>query len=189
MRFIYLLLLLCCMVPLACFKSEVEVEVEPLTPEHLNIALSFLGTTDDGKNSGPEVDRFLRSVRLPTGNPWCAAFVSFCLEEASVTLPAVRSGLARHFLTREAMIAEHVKRTNTTLEPGTIVGWKRGNTQFGHLGFVKEWSGRCGKTIEGNTSQPGHAGSEFNGGGVWIKERCIEPLAHFRITWFTPVTY
>jgi hypothetical protein len=75
------------------------------------------------------------------------------------------------------------------LEAGTLIGWQRGNTIFGHLGIVKEWNGRCGTTIEGNTSAPNSGGSQFNGGGVHTKERCIEPLAHFRITWFTPVTY
>jgi len=207
MRSIYLLLLFCCTAHLACSKPlpvtpesimlpDQEMISEGallsaviLNPAHLDTAITFLGVQDDGTNRGPEVNRFLRSVSLPPGNPWCAAFVSYCLQSANVHSPTVRSGLARNYLTKEAISAEKVLRTGMDLEAGTLIGWQRGNTIFGHLGIVKEWNGRCGTTIEGNTSAPNSGGSQFNGGGVHTKERCIEPLAHFRITWFTPVTY
>jgi hypothetical protein len=73
-------------------------------------------------------------------------------------------------------------------EPGDIIVWKKGNTIFGHAGIVLEWDGACGKTIEANTSS-GVYGSQADGDGVWIRERCIEPGNYFRIVSFTPVTY
>jgi len=73
-------------------------------------------------------------------------------------------------------------------EPGDIVVWRKGNTIFGHAGIVLEWNGACGKTIEANTSS-GVYGSQADGDGVWIRERCIEPGNYFRIVSFTPVMY
>ena len=204
MRYICLLLLFCCTALSACFKNQPAepqpkpdlVIQEPATgasmqsifPAHLDTAFTYITTQDDGHNRGETVELFLASVGLPPGNPWCAAFVGYCLEQANATYPAVRSGLARHYLTSSSVSYQRVTRENMRLDHGAIVGWKRGNTIFGHVGFVIEWQGRCGTTIEGNTTM-GAGGNQFNGGGVWIRERCIEPMNHFRITWFTNVTY
>ena len=32
-----------------------------------------------GSNAGPRVEKYLKSVCLPAGNPWCAAFVNWCM--------------------------------------------------------------------------------------------------------------
>ena len=44
-----------------------------------NIAKGFIGTREVGNNGGPQVTRFLKSVGLRPGNPWCAAFVNAVL--------------------------------------------------------------------------------------------------------------
>lgn len=44
-----------------------------------------------GRNDGPEVESYLASVGLRRGAPWCAAFVSYCLQKGGYT-QAPRSG-------------------------------------------------------------------------------------------------
>jgi hypothetical protein len=62
--------------------------------------------------------------------------------------------------------------------------------QAGHARGVQRagWVGRCGYTVEGNTSA-GSGGSQADGDGVWERLRCIQPGSYFRIVAFTPVRY
>ena len=154
---------------------------------HLDTALVYVGTVEIGHNRGPEVERFQKSVGLPPGSPYCAAFVSYCLEKAGVTWPAVRTGLAQHFIRKESIRASHVLR-GVAVPMGSIVIWRKGNGWQGHAGFVVSWVFGCGETVEANTS-PGTGGSQREGDGVWRRRRCIEPGNYFRIVSFTPVRY
>ena len=48
----------------------------PLTPSNLvAAATAFIGLGEEGDNRGQMVELFLREVRQPPGQPWCAAFV------------------------------------------------------------------------------------------------------------------
>jgi hypothetical protein len=49
---------------------------------------------------------------------------------------------------------------------------------------VKQWKGKSGTTIEGNTSS-GTRGSQNDGDGVYQRNRSIYPLNYFRITDFS----
>jgi len=157
---------------------------------HADTARAYVGTLEHGKNRGPEVERFLASVGLAPGNPWCAAFVSYCLAvaEPSPVWPETRSGLATRFISRYSIKASHVLLGIRTPEPGDLVVFKRGTTIFGHIGIVRSWSGRCGVTIEGNTSA-GVRGSQREGDGVYVRDRCIRPGDYFRIVSFPRVRY
>lgn len=157
--------------------------------EHLKIAETFVGVTEaSGKNDGPEVEMFLKSVGRKKGDSWCSAFVSYCLTAANVKEPKIRSGLARDFKrSRYVILANQVLRGVKTIPPGSIVGWEKGNTIFGHIGFVlTEWNKQYGTSIEGNTSS-GAKGSQSDGDGVYIRSRSIQPANYFRIMWFVLV--
>lgn len=56
-----------------------------LNEKVLEIALSQVGKEENprGSNQGTEVNAYLASVHLPPGNAWCAAFVSWCILEAT----------------------------------------------------------------------------------------------------------
>lgn len=56
-----------------------------------DIAHGFVGTKESGDNAGYWVTKFLKSVGLRPGNPWCAAFVSYCLDSAKITTMKTRS--------------------------------------------------------------------------------------------------
>lgn len=143
-----------------------------------------------GHNDGPEVESFLKSVGRKKGDSWCAAFVSYCLIIGNVKEPTIRSGLARAFKRSNNLIdANDVLRGIKKIPPGSIVGWEKGNTIFGHIGFVLTgWNKQYGITIEGNTSS-GVKGSQSDGDGVYIRSRSIQPANYFRIKWFVLVTY
>jgi len=155
-------------------------------PAHVEIAQQYVGVTEITHNSSPEIDRFLASVNLRPGNPWCAAFVSYTLSEANVSYPPTRSGLARHFIRNTSIDAREFVRGTYTPEHGDIIVWKRGNTIFGHLAILESFEDQTLFTIEGNTS-PGATGS--TGDGVYRRERTVNPGAYFRITHFTNVRY
>lgn len=162
-------------------------------PAHLDTALAYVGTVErGGANRGPRVERFLASVGLGPGPPWCAAYVSYVLESAGVRAPldgrgrVIRSGLAAHFITARSVRASEALRGVKPVPRGSVVVWRRGNGPFGHAGLVLRWDGTSGETVEGNTSS-GEAGSQRDGDGVWRRQRRIEPGSSFRIVSFTPV--
>lgn len=151
----------------------------------LKIARGFVGVKEDlGNNKGHWVNRFLLSAKSRPGNQWCAAFVAFCLDSARVKSLAVRSALARSYVRPNSVKATRVIAENMVIPPGSILVWRRGNTLFGHVGFVVEWKGKSGTTIEGNTSS-GLKGSQNDGDGVYMRKRTINPYSYFRITDFT----
>lgn len=153
--------------------------------ETLKIARGFIGVKEEwGTNRGYWVNRFLLSAKSKPGNQWCAAFVSFCLDSARVQSLTVRSALARSYVRKHSVKATRVISENMEIPAGSILVWRRGNTMFGHVGFVVEWRGKSGTTIEGNTSS-GIRGSQNDGDGVYMRKRTINPYSYFRITDFT----
>ena len=165
----------------------------PTTPAHLDTALAYVGTVEHGgSNRGVRVERFLRSVGLGPGQPWCAAFVSYALTAARVHAPldgqgrVIRSGLAARFITARSIRASEALRGVRAVPDGSVVIWRRGSGPFGHAGFAVRWRGARGETVEGNTSS-GQNGSQANGDGVWRRTRTIQPGSYFRIVSFTPV--
>lgn len=184
----------CSCAPLADSEGATEpptpVRVRPV---HLDTALAYVGTVErGGANRGARVERFLRSVGLGPGNPWCAAYVSYVLDAACVRAPldgrrrVIRSGLASRFITARSVRASEALRGVRQVPPGAVVIWRRGNGPFGHAGFAVSWNGASGETVEGNTSS-GRAGSQRDGDGVWRRQRRITPGRYFRIVSFTPV--
>jgi hypothetical protein len=165
----------------------------------LDTARSYVGTIEKtNHNDGPVVEKFLSSVGRKKGDSWCAAFVSYCLQAGSVSFPLIRSGIARSFKLPGSIKAKDVLTGRYKILPGTIIVWEKGNTIFGHVGFVESWNGQSGITIEGNTSKDmafhGDKSSVFtnanknNADGVYRKNRFIQPANYFRITCFTQVT-
>jgi len=164
---------------------------EDVSPAHLTLAGSFVGTTElTGNNDGLEVEQFLGAVGLAKGNPYCAAFVSYILDEApGIKSPTIRTGLASKFITDSSIDAKEVLRGTEAIPDGTIVIWQKGNTIFGHAGFVEsQVSTNQFTTIEANTSS-GVYGKQSDGDGVWRRQRSIMPGNYFRITRFTRVVY
>ncbi len=143
------------------------------------VAESYLGHQAPD-NRSVHVDYWNTKRGVPLGSSYCASALSHWLDSAQVTFP-VRSARARDFITDKSISAH---RNTGELPEGTIVVWRRGETWMGHVGVITEWEGQSGQTIEANTS-PGFEGSQYDGSGVWRKNRTVVPTAFFRITHFT----
>ena len=156
---------------------------------HLTIAGKYVGVEETSKNSSTEIDRMLETVGLNPGYNYCAAFVSYILDESKVDYPNVRSGVAQHFRTNKSVRSEEVVRGTYKVEKGEILVWQRGETWQGHTGFASgDWEGATGTTIEANTTSGGDD-NLGRGNGIWERTRTIQPGNYFRITYITPVKY
>lgn len=182
--------LFACLVTLSSLQPALaQSDIFDPYPAQIDTAFSYLGTQEIGSNEGPEVSKFLKSVGLNPGYAWCAAYVSFCFDAADNTvLPKVRSARAQAFITNRSHDASDILRHKVRPKMGWVLVWKNGNGPYGHVGFVVSWHGRCGVTVEGNTSS-GVYGSQREGDGIWLRVRCIEPANKFRITHFTETVY
>lgn len=98
------------------------------------------------------------------GQPWCAAFISWCFMKAFGLDNAKK--LLKHwpYVYCPTLGVLFVKNANPKV--GDIVIFKHGDT-FTHTGFVTKVTGDRFWTIEGNTS--GASGIVANGGGVCQK--------------------
>lgn len=132
------------------------------------------------------IKNYLKPVGINSYANWCAAFVSYCLRKVEVSFKINRAAVARQYITKSSIKAEYVLMGATVIPKAALVIWGKGDTWQGHIGFTtKEWSGKSGYTIEGNTS----SNSTRSGGNVEEKKRTIQPFAYFRITHFTVPLY
>ncbi|GIV50665.1 MAG: hypothetical protein KatS3mg038_1186 [Candidatus Kapaibacterium sp.] len=105
-------------------------------PAWLDTARNYLHVRETSPNCSRDIERFLRSVGLPCGYAWCAAFVRYCLD-AGRALFAVRSASARAYITRKSIAAKHVVKGYRTIERGWLAVWTHSQSWTGHIGFVE----------------------------------------------------
>lgn len=99
-------------------------------------AQSALGTAEDppGSNRGHRIDEWLQRCHTSTGQPWCAAFASWCIDTV-----AIAGALA---------LGEHFRDTRDPY-PGDVMFFATGGGK-GHCGIVVGLSAHEVMTIEGN---------------------------------------
>jgi hypothetical protein len=116
-----------------------ERDINTLSPRRQAIvarALSALGTHEDppGSNRGHRIDEWLQRCHTSTGQPWCAAFASWCIDTV-----AIAGALA---------LGDHFTRTTLPL-PGDVMFFPTGQGH-GHCGIVIGLGAHEVMTIEGN---------------------------------------
>lgn len=169
-----------CLLLLCCFWLS-----QPLSAKLVLTAEKYLFVREVGQNRGYWVEKFQTFVKIPKGSPWCAAFVSWVLEENRCNDPKTRSGLALAFVNKKSVKAKDVAKGYKKVSRNWLVIWKKSNTYKGHIGFVVDWNKNEGHTIEGNTG----ASNIREGDGVYRKQRKIVDAKDFRIEYFTPTEY
>jgi hypothetical protein len=145
-------------------------------------ALNYVGVTElGGNNKGQMVERFQRAVDgRAYGEPWCMAFVQYCLDEAKdmvefmfqMSLPKSEIKESEHCMTVWNKSPVTLQKLNP--EIGDIVIWQkydhRTPTTSGHTGIVVNvWNETTIQTVEGNTSNK----SQRDGDAVESKTRSI----------------
>jgi hypothetical protein len=144
----------------------------------LAVAASQIGTTEkSGRNDGP-VEKYLLSVGLEKGDPYCAAFLYWCGREAlGARNPFPRSGWSPDFVSRP----DWLRGKGVTPAAGDTFGiWFSDKQRVAHTGLVAGLRGKSIETIEANTSPAKSTGeADRNGDGVWRK---IRPLSTIHST-------
>jgi hypothetical protein len=113
------------------------------------------------------------------GQPWCFAFVSWCLSQAS-NLNAIGGSPLYYCPTGVAMARAAGEWFNEPVA-GALVFFNFGGNTAVHIEFVESVSGGGSiVTIGGNTSS-GTAGSQSNGGGVYRRYRSSGIMGYWHI--------
>lgn len=129
------------------------------------IAATQIGVHETSDNQGPGIEKFWLATSYPDGmtdrEPWCSAFASWCVKQASEKQPI----LGMPHLPNFPAVAEWIpwamrddvgggvfKPRDSMLFPraGDIVIYN-----FSHVGIVENFSGHLLTTIEGNTNDDG----------------------------------
>ncbi len=159
---------------------------------HLELAQSYVGIMEEtGRNDGKYIEHMLARYGGDKGMNYCSAFIGEVLDSSGVEEPrrqGKRTLLARSWVRKESIRARDVLLGRKTVTDGSIVIWEKGETIWGHCGFVKSWNGASGVTIEANTTS-GDSGNQRNGDGIYERRRRIVPTRYFRIAWFTLCDY
>lgn len=138
----------------------------------LEIARGELGVRErSGKNDGPRILIYQGAVGLKSGDPWCAAFVSWVFFKAGYPKP--RTGWSPALFP--------LARIKKTAAPGMLFGiYFPALKRIAHCGFVESLRGDWVITIEGNTNQAGAR----EGDGVyrkWRPHKSIHRFADWRV--------
>lgn len=139
-------------------------ELLPLHLAALSYARDMIGVQETGlTNSGPWVDIFLQAAELNPGNPWCAAFVNWCVEQGA-EITGIESPLED--VPFQGYVPSYV---DTAEENGWIIPFENvslgdlfcvyhtSKRRYAHIGFVNGVDHDRGiiHTIEGNSNSTG----------------------------------
>jgi hypothetical protein len=112
-----------------------------------------------GDNRGPSVKKYLAPAGLSEGQPWCAAFVSWCFFHAAgeqqPAMPfAYQVGARRLLRAFQPRGWTHGPGEAYAPVPGDLAFWwrKQPEGSLGHVGFVYEVKDGIVYTVEGNRS-------------------------------------
>lgn len=131
------------------------------------IARSQLGVVEaTGHNDGRAVEAYLEITRLPKGNPWCAAFISWVYWKGGYKKPCTAWSPALFPLSR------HTLRP----QPADVLGiYSVRLKRIAHAGLMEFRHNNWIVSIEGNTNGNGSR----EGDGVYRKRRHIKTIARF----------
>ena len=151
-----------------------------------------MGVTEvGGNNLGAIVEKFQKVVdNRAQAEPWCCAFVQFCLQQVDALGDRVfewpdshKIWKSEHCLTMWNRSPDGCKSGEP--KPGSVVVWERfrdGQPGTGHTGIVMSYDpvNKVMYTVEGNVNGPG-------GGldGVYLRERPLRlEVGGFRLKGF-----
>lgn len=170
--------------PVAAKPKTVYAKID-FMQELIRAAEKCIGAHEvGGNNKGPEVERFQKAVDgKAQGEPWCAAFVQFCVKEVEKNLKAtVVVHPSEHCMTVWTR-TPGVHRYKSP-KPGFLVVWNYEGSLNGHIGIVSKVIDEFTiETIEGNTS-PDDKTIEREGDGVYRKVRTTKQVGRMKLVGF-----
>lgn len=149
-------------------QSEHSNKIKSIRQTYLN----QIGVRElTGKNDGISVEIYLKSVGLTKGNPWCAAFLYFCLNKNSIKAP--KSGYCPDWFYSNIIYSPSKKISIAIPDTADVFGiYFPSEKRVAHVGFVDQWIGKNVITVEGNTNDNGSR----DGNGVYRKMRPISTI-------------
>lgn len=125
-----------------------------------------------GHNDGVQVEKYQKSVGIPKGAPYCAAFVNWCLQECGADHKG--SGWSPAWFDVQHVIYKKGSTNKITPRQGDVFGiWFRDLNRIAHVGFIDTWNDDDYViTVEGNTNASGSR----EGQGVMRKRRLKEQI-------------
>lgn len=134
-----------------------------------------------GNNQGWKIEQYLQSVGLPPGNPWCAAYVRWVLEQCGYRTAITGWAPSAHNPKKVVYLQRKFKRVPVAGDVFTIYSTKK--KRIAHAGFFRERiNEKFYLTNEGNAAQDG-AVNPYDGDGVYEKIRSFN--ATYSITRWT----
>jgi uncharacterized protein (TIGR02594 family) len=126
-----------------------------LSQKAIEVALTQLGVHEDpgNKNTGPQVNEYLKSVGLNPGYSWCMAFVYWCFKQAAVQL-AVDNPMAKTAGVMDQWNRRRLHYGQMHPMPGDVFIMDFGKG-LGHTGLVEKADDKYIYTIEGNSNDEG----------------------------------
>jgi len=147
--------------------KEAVIEYPKLT----DVYESQIGVREKtGNNDGVDVEKYLKSTGLGKGNPWCAAFVHWCLNQAGIK-NNITAWSPTAYDKNKIVYKNGWKKE---FKPGHVFTLYYANLKrIGHTGFVnKKVNSTVVETVEGNTNPEGSR----EGGGVYKRKRSLNSL-------------
>ncbi|SEA43866.1 hypothetical protein SAMN05443550_103228 [Pedobacter hartonius] len=143
-------------------QPRVKERILRSTIVHLaNIEIGTMEKT--GHNDGGQIERYLATVHLKRGQPYCAAFISWVFSKAG--LPKPRSGWSPDMFPPS--------RISKLALPANLLGiYFPEYGRIAHVGLIAGTKDDWVISVEGNTNVNGSR----NGGGVYRKWRQIRTI-------------
>ena len=125
----------------------------------LRVAQTQRGVRETGgANTGPQVDQYLEAAGVSPGNPWCASFITWSLEQAGHKMPGGGWAAVATWVRNAEQGGNGLKLVSAEeARPGDIVAYDcGGGSDFGadgHIGFLDS-SVKDGRftALEGNNA-------------------------------------
>ena len=136
--------------------------------ESRKVLIAQIGVKEaTGNNDGIQVERYLASVGLKKGNPYCNAGLYWCFLQVGKP-PIPKSGLA---ISSFNLAKSQNNKVAFKPEQDDLLIWNKPKTIFGHIERIVE-VGKCGwaYTVGFNTAS-GNKGNQRDGGGVYRRKR------------------
>ncbi|WP_051324069.1 NHLP-related RiPP peptide [Candidatus Solirubrobacter pratensis] len=141
----------------------------------LSVAQSQRGVRETGgANTGPQVDQFLAAAKVAPGNPWCASFVTWSLEQAGHKMPGGGWAAVSTWVRNAEQGNGGLKVVSAEeARPGDIVAYDWGGQDDfgadGHIGFLDS-NVKDGQftALEGNNNDAVNVVPRHLGGGPKI---------------------
>lgn len=181
-------------IPVSIFANERYVLICDYRLLELSetIAIKQIGVIEKtGKNDGIEVERYLKSVGLTKGYPYCMAGQYYCYSEAVKKLAKnqiiVNNPIPRSALANKVFDVAKSKKNKVKYKAKRhdFIVWRTPKKSTGHVErIIKIDRGGWVETVAFNTTSPVllNDNNHRDGGGVYLRKRNIlQPLGQMQI--------